>query len=312
MSKLIVSIGDLFFFRVKHKTLVRWATFASTFVAIVLIAFKAWAFWLTGSLSLQASLIDSCLDAFASIINMVAVYHALKPADDNHRFGHGKAESLAALGQSLFILGSALWLLREVYVHFIHPETLENTATGIFVMVLSIVMTTFLVAFQKYVITKSKSPAIQADSLHYQTDILINGSVCIALILGGYFGIRGADEVLGALIGLYILYSVVEIIITAVNVLMDHECSDEIRSQIKEVVRAHPQILGAHDLRTRHSGTTIIVQLHIELDERLTLKEAHAITEDLEMRIIAALGDAEVLIHQDPRDTSQGIAFHKG
>ncbi|MDC3263987.1 cation diffusion facilitator family transporter [Porticoccaceae bacterium] len=283
--------------------LLRLATYASTSVALVLIALKFFAWGSSGSVSLLATLIDSMLDALASIINLVAVRHALTPADKEHRFGHGKAEALAGLSQSLFIAGSAGFLLFEAAERIINPVAVESVQLGIVVMVISIVATLGLLSFQQHVIRKTKSTAIRADALHYRTDLLVNGSVIIALILVS-LGWPGFDGVFAAVIGAYILYSAREIIITSYDHLMDRELPDEDRDSIKALVLAHPSVRGMHDLRSRHSGTMTFIQLHLELDDDLSLMAAHKISDEVEARILSVFPGSEIIIHIDPQSVA--------
>ena len=294
--------------------LLRLATYASTSVAVFLIAAKLFAWASSDSVSLLATLIDSILDALASLINLVAVRHALTPADREHRFGHGKAEALAGLSQSLFIAGSAAYLLLEAAERIINPVAVESIELGIWVMVLSIVATLLLLRFQQHVIRKTNSTAIRADALHYKTDLLVNGSVIVALVLAS-FGWYGFDGVFGAAIGLYILFSAREIIITSCDHLMDRELPDEQREQIKALVLEHPNARGLHDLRSRHSGTMTFIQLHLELDDDLSLLEAHKISDEVEERILAAFPGSEIIIHLDPQSVvgHEAVAeFHSG
>jgi ferrous-iron efflux pump FieF len=283
--------------------LLRLATYASTSVALVLIALKFFAWGSSGSVSLLATLIDSMLDALASIINLVAVRHALTPADKEHRFGHGKAEALAGLSQSLFIAGSAGFLLFEAAERIINPVAVESVQLGIVVMVISIVATLGLLSFQQHVIRKTKSTAIRADALHYRTDLLVNGSVIIALILVS-LGWPGFDGVFAAVIGAYILYSAREIIITSYDHLMDRELPDEDRDSIKALVLEHPSVRGMHDLRSRHSGTMTFIQLHLELDDDLSLMAAHKISDEVEARILSVFPGSEIIIHIDPQSVA--------
>ncbi|WP_026195411.1 cation diffusion facilitator family transporter [Mariprofundus ferrooxydans] len=279
--------------------LMRMATYASTSVALVLILTKTAAWMMTDSVSLLATLIDSCLDAAASMLNLLAVRHALEPADKLHRFGHGKAEALAGLGQSTFIAGSALFLCFESIGRFSHPQPIEAMPVGVGVMIFSILATLGLMLFQRHVIRQSNSTAIKADHLHYKTDLIVNGAVIAALILA-YYGWPGFDPVFAIAIAGYILFSAAEIARESLDLLMDRELPDEQRARIKEIVKKHPQTRGIHDLRTRKSGMTAFIQLHLELDGHLTLMQAHAIADDVEALILAEFEDAEVIIHQDP------------
>ncbi len=279
--------------------LMRLATYASTGTAGVLIVTKFVAWIMTGSVSLFATLIDSCLDALASLINLFAVRHALAPADKSHRFGHGKAEALAGLGQATFIAGSAMFLVIEAIGRLIQPQPIEAVPIGVGVMLFSILATLALVAFQAHVIRKSGSTAIKADHLHYKTDLLVNGGVVAALLLANA-GWPGFDPVFALAIAAYILHSAWEIMREALDHLMDRELGAEARERIKAIVRAHPETRGLHDLRTRRSGGTVFIQLHVEMDDDLPLIEAHRIADEVEAEIRAAFEGAEVIIHQDP------------
>ena len=286
--------------------LMRWATYASMSVAILLILTKAVAWIMTGSVSLMATLIDSCLDALASLVNLLAVRHALMPADKLHRFGHGKAEALAGLGQATFITGSALFLVLESISHLWNPQPISAMNIGIGVMVISILATIGLLIFQRYVISKTGSTAIKADHLHYKTDLMVNGSVIVALLLA-YYGWPGFDPLFALGIAAYILYSAWEIASESLDLLMDRELPVQDRDRIKAIARNHPQTRGMHDLRTRKSGTTMFIQLHLELDDQLTLIQAHAIADDVEDRIRAEYPDAEVIIHEEPASLDEPI-----
>jgi len=282
-----------------HGQLMRNATYASATVAVVLIICKAAAWVYTDSVSLMATLMDSCLDVLASLLNLLAVRHALSPADREHRFGHGKAEALSGLGQSMFIAGSALFLVLESLRRLWSPQPIEMAMVGVVVMGISIVLTLVLVSYQNMVIKQTGSTAIRADSLHYRTDLLINFGVLIALLFSQYLWV-GVDALVALGIVGFLLHSVWEIIHHALDDLMDHELSEDARSSIKKVVCDHPQVQGMHDLRTRRSGLTTFVQLHLELEDHLTLFEAHAISDEVEASLRQLFPQAEILIHEDP------------
>ncbi len=286
--------------------LMKLATYASVSVAISLILAKLVAWFWTDSVSMLATLIDSTLDALAAIINMIAVRHALTPADKDHRFGHGKAEALAGLGQAMFIAGSAGFLMLEAVGRFFHPQPIEGMAVGIGVMIFSLIATLGLLAFQTHVINKTNSTAIKADSLHYKTDLYMNASVIVALLLAVY-GWPGFDAIFGIGIGIFVLYSAWEIVQHAIGDLMDKELSNEERQQIVDIVVAHPKARGMHDLRTRKSGVTYFIQLHLELDDHLMLKEAHKIADQVEASLSEAFPNSEIIIHQDPHSLKEKI-----
>jgi ferrous-iron efflux pump FieF len=278
----------------------RLATYASISVAMLLIAGKLVAWGLSDSISLLATLIDSVLDALASLINLIAVRHALTPADREHRFGHGKAEALAGLSQSMFIAGSAGFLLLEAGRRIIDPVSVQHAGISIAVMVFSIVATLLLVLFQNYVIRKTQSTAIRADALHYKSDLVINASVILALWLS-MRGLPQFDAPIGMLIAVYILYSAWEIIRVSYDQLMDRELPDQERSKIKQIVLKHPKAKGLHDLRTRSSGTVTFIQLHLELDDDLSLLQAHNISDEVEESLLLEYPGAEIIIHIDPQ-----------
>ncbi len=278
----------------------RWATYASVLVASILIVSKLYAWMVTDSVSLLSTLIDSFLDAAASLVNLLAVRHSLQPADREHRFGHGKAEALAGLAQSAFITGSALFLLIEAAERLLNPKMLLQTQVGYFVMVLSIVLTVGLVVFQRYVVKRSGSLAISADSLHYQGDVMINASVILSLYLVSQFDLPLVDPLFAIAIAAYIVYTAWQIGAEAFQVLMDRELPDEDRQKIREIVIGDPGVLGMHDLRTRSSGTQVFIQLHLELDGQMKLHEAHKIADRVELMVADAFPNAEVIVHQDP------------
>jgi len=279
--------------------LMRRATYASVSVALVLIVAKLFAWGVSDAVSLLATLIDSVLDALASLINLLAVRHALSPADREHRFGHGKAEALAGLGQAAFIAGSAGFLLLESARRFANPVQLDTYGLRVAVMLFSMAATIGLLWYQRRVIRQTGSTAISADALHYRTDLLVNGSVILALWLS-VKGWPGFDPLFAIAIAIYILYSAWEIVQRAFDHLMDRELPDEDREQIKAIARSHPEVRGLHDLRSRKSGLDTFIQLHLELDDELRLLRAHAISDEVEQRLQQAYPTAEIIIHIDP------------
>lgn len=280
--------------------LMRLASYAAVSVALVLIAAKLAAWLLTGSVALLSSLVDSVLDGFASIVAFVAIRQALTPADKEHRFGHGKAEPIAALGQAAFIVGSALFLSVEAVRRLWAPQPVAQQEIGIAVMVFSILLTLALVAFQRHVIRRTGSLVVSADSLHYKGDLLINLSIIASLVLTGWFDFPLADPVFALGIALYLVWNARGIGGEALDMLMDRELPDEERRSILALVRDHPGVLGVHDLRTRAAGPDRFIQMHLELDGATSLAEAHAIADAVEAKIEAAFPGADVIVHQDP------------
>jgi ferrous-iron efflux pump FieF len=278
----------------------RWAALASVGVAVTLIIAKAAAWVVTGSVSLLSTLIDSLLDLAASLLNLIAIRQAAVPPDSEHRFGHGKAEPLAGLGQAAFISGSAAFLLFEATQRSIRPRPIENEEVGLAVMVFSIVLTLGLVLFEKWVTRRTGSVAVRADAAHYTSDLLVNLGVIAALLLVSHFGWTRADPLIAIVVALCILVSAWQVFHSSLNLLMDRELPDADRTRIKALALAHPQVRSLHDLRTRSSGTRSFIQLHLELDGSLSLADAHAISDQVMGAIEQAFPNAEVLIHEDP------------
>ena len=288
--------------KTSNDRLMRNATYASVSVACTLIFIKIIAYVVTGSVALLSSLIDSCLDAIASIINLLAVRHSLTPADEDHRFGHGKAEPLAGLGQAAFIIVSSLFLIFQALNRLVTPRPVDHGMTGIVVTVISLLFTIGLVRYQKHVVEKTGSLAVEADSIHYLSDIILNLSVIAALVCSAYLGWPTADPIFALGIAAYIIYSAWTIVINAYNQLMDRELPDEDRDRIITIAKQHPEVVSLHELRTRTSGKDVFIQLHLEMNGEITLNTAHRIADEVEEEIRQAFPGADILIHQDPYD----------
>ncbi|MHB8789912.1 MAG: cation diffusion facilitator family transporter [Desulfobulbaceae bacterium] len=280
------------------------ATYASVAMALVLICGKLVAWLLTGSLTVMASLVDSLMDAAASTINLVAVRLSLNPADEEHRFGHGKAEFLAGLAQASFIAGSAFFLLVHAFERLRNPTPVTQVTTGLIIMALATIGTAGLLAYQRRVIKKTGSMAIRSDALHYATDVLTNLGTIAALLLAHY-GWPGLDPLFAIVIAGYILYSAGKIGYEAGQMLMDRELPPEIREEIIRIARTPPQVRGVHDVRTRQSGQTMMIQLHLELEDHIPLLRAHGIARAVEKEILRSWPGADVLIHQDPAELAR-------
>ncbi|MBA1203025.1 cation diffusion facilitator family transporter [Pseudomonas capeferrum] len=283
----------------EHQRLLRLATRASLAVASILVVSKAIGWWLSGSVSLLAGLTDSALDAVASLLNLLAVHYALRPADDDHRFGHGKAEAMAGMAQALFIGASAALIGVQAFGRLQSPQPLGDTGVGIAVMLLSLGLTVALLAFQRKVIRATGSTAVRADSLHYRSDLLLNGSILLALLLAR-MGWPQLDALFGLGIAFYILWSALQIARESTAILMDQELPVDIGQQMLEVVCAIPGVKGAHDLRTRVSGSHWFVQVHLELPGDLPLHDAHALCVQASAAIRQRYPRADVIVHADP------------
>lgn len=282
------------------RKLMRRATNLAVAAAALLIVGKLGAWLATDSVSMLSSLADSVMDVLASLINLFAVRQALVPPDREHRFGHGKAEPLAGLGQTLFITASAIFLIVEAVGRILEPEPIERAPVGIGVMGFAILVTTLLVTYQRRVVRLTGSTAIRADSLHYTSDILMNVGVIAALALAMTLGWGLADPIIAIAIAGVIIHAAYRVGRSAIEQLMDREFPEEERERIRRIVLEHPEVRDCHDLRTRRSGIDSFIQVHVEMDRSLTLLRAHEISDDVEARIREAFPHAEVLIHADP------------
>lgn len=272
---------------------------ASVLVALTLITIKGGVWWFSGSVSLLASLIDSVMDSLASLVNFFAIRYSLQPADEEHRFGHGKAEALAGLGQATLIAISALLLGREAVLKLLDPQPVTQLEWAIGVMLVSILLTFMLLMLQRYTIRRTGSTAIEADSLHYLSDLAVNVGIIVALVasLNGFLWVDGT---VAFLIAIYIFYAAWGIGNESVQLLLDREIPGNVREEIGSIVASHPQALGFHQLRTRQSGRTQFIQLHVDMEESLSLRDAHDLAERIEMDIRARFPMADVIIHEDP------------
>jgi ferrous-iron efflux pump FieF len=278
--------------------LTKQVTLASIIVAIMLILTKTWAYWATGSVSMLGSLLDSLLDGVTSLINFIALRFALIPADDDHKFGHGKMESIAALAQSAFMIGSAFVLVLNSFDAMLDRRQVVDSHIGMGVSVFAIFITLILVSYQKYVMRKTRSLIVEADSLHYQGDLLLNLSVVFALLFVD-FGIIWMDAAMAICIAIFLCYNAWGVGKKAFQDLMD-EHLPEIEKRVLELASNTPGTQGCHDVRCRQSGPHLFIQFHLELDEALPLWSAHEIGDRLEQTLKQEFPDSEILIHHDP------------
>ena len=289
----------------KQIRLLTLAGFASVGVALTLIGLKVWAWRATGSVAMLSSLADSLLDLLASLVTLFAVRVSIAPADREHRFGHGKSEGIAGVVQAVIVSGSAAYVCVQAIERLIAPTAVESPATGYFVMACSMVLTIALVAFQRYVVRRTGSLAIAADSVHYRADILTTLAVLAAVYLSSERGLHGFDPLFALVVVGLILWSVAEIVRDALKMLLDRELPDNDRRRIEAIARAHSEVLGVHDLRTRSSGATQFIQFHVELDPAIDLSHAHAVCDAVEREVRDAYPSADVLIHADPHGLAE-------
>lgn len=294
----------------REEKLLRRVTLASVGVAVLLIALKLVTAISTNAISMMASLIDSTMDLFASLVTLIAVRIALQPPDEDHRFGHGKAEPLAALAQATFIAGSGAFLLLEAVSRLIRPQAIETVGLGIAVMIISMVVTAFLVLFQRHVIRVTHSPAIKADAAHYGSDFLVNAATIAALWLANQ-GVYWIDPIFGAAVGGFILLSAWFVGRKALDQLMDREVLDGSEERIHAIAVGHPRVEAADHIRTRMAGRTMIIQLYIYLKNDLDLDHAHVIGDEVAAQIQEKFPGADILIHEEPyHGTNPHLSAH--
>jgi ferrous-iron efflux pump FieF len=281
-------------------SLMRRAAMASVLVSAFLLIIKTFAYFASHSVALLASLADSALDLFTSSLNLFAIHQALTPADDEHRFGHGKAEPLAGLAQAAFIAASALFLVIQAVNRIIAPEPLENSIPALLVMCVAIACAIGLILYERSVVAKTGSVALEADKTHYLGDLATNIGVVLALVLTIYAGWTLADPLIAIAVALIMSWSAWGVGRSSMDQLMDHELPVEERAQIAQIVRGHGAVRSLHDLKTRKAGLSVFIQVHLELDPDMKLAEAHAISDEVERDLMAAFPGAEVIIHQDP------------
>jgi ferrous-iron efflux pump FieF len=278
----------------------RLAAVASVSVASILIASKLATWGFTGSVSVLSSLIDSVIDVVASLVTLVSVRQAAQPADRAHRFGHGKAEPLGALAQAAFIAGSAMMIGLEAGQRLFDPQPVEHSLAGIAAMLFAIALTTGLVLVQRTVVSRTGSIAIGADRLHYQSDLLVNLAVILALLLTETSSWPHFDPLFALGIIGFLLVSAWKLLQGALDMLMDRELPEAERARILALALEHPGAHDVHDLRTRAAGTDVFIELHLELEGGLSLAQAHDVTHQVETRIRKAYPGASILIHQEP------------
>jgi ferrous-iron efflux pump FieF len=281
-------------------TLTRRAAIASVTAATILLFLKAYAARATGSVAMLGSLADTGLDLLSSLVTLYAVSLAAQPADADHRFGHGKAEAIAALMQTLVIFGSAGAIGGRAMMTIGHAAPLTRPDIGIGVSLLAAAMTLALVAYQRHVVRVTGSIAIQTDHVHYQSDLFLNLAVVVAFALEAWGGVHGADAVFGMGIAMYLAWGAARAARAAVDMLMDREWPEAKRQTLLTVVARHPKVDGVHELRTRSSGVTDFIQFHVWLAPDMTVGAAHAIVDEIEADVASAFPGAEILIHVDP------------
>lgn len=288
----------------------RLATSASVLVASVLVGVKLWAYAASHSVAVLASFADSALDLAASLTTFYAVRYAAAPADREHRYGHGKAESFASLFQALLVAVSAALVARESVARLLNPRAVEQGALAMGVMGLSIVLTVMLVRWQSKAISQSGSVAITGDRAHYISDLAANFSVILGIGLTLYLGLGWADALVGLGIAIWLVWTAWGVARKALDQMLDRELPDNERRKIKKLALEVEGVLSVHELRTRAAGIFVHIQFHVDLDPKISLAEAHKIVVEVEKCLLEVYPAADILIHPDPKGEaeSHGIA----
>ncbi len=302
-------------FGLSDHALIKSCSVASIAVVSLLIIIKSIILQKTSSFGIQASLLDSMLDVIASVINFFAIRKALQPPTSHYRFGFGKAEALAGLSQSMLIALSAIWLLDEHFTHFSSPSGVFISNQAFCLMLLAASLTISLVMWQRYVLRKVKSLAVQADSMHYETDLYMDAGVLLNFLALKYFGFEKIDFIFGTIALIFILHKTYPIFKQSFDVLMDRELSDDMRLKILKTIYENRHVKNVHQLRTRSSGQYEIIQFHVVLPSKLNLYDAHHITSDIEGALLKLLPKAHIIIHQDcdkdQEDTDENYLLNK-
>jgi ferrous-iron efflux pump FieF len=278
----------------------RSAAIASVSVSLFLVAIKTFAYFASHSVAMPASLADSALDLFTAWLNLVAIRQSLTPADAEHRFGHGKAEPLAGLAQSAFISASALFLVIQAVNRILAPEPIDNSLEALIVMCIAITCAIGLILYERRVVAKTGSLAVEADQTHYLGDLATNIGVVVALVLSSRLGWTLADPLIAIAVAGIMLFTAIGVGRTSFNQLMDRELPDEERARICRIALSHTAVKNVHDLKTRMAGLSTFIQLHLALDPQMRLVDAHAVSDAVEKALLEAYPGAEVIIHQDP------------
>jgi ferrous-iron efflux pump FieF len=284
----------------KVGALMKRAAIASVSVSLFLVVIKTFAYFASHSVAMLASLADSALDLFTSSLNLIAIRSALTPADAEHRFGHGKAEPLAGLAQGAFICASALFLVIQGINRILAPEPIDHSIAALIVMCVAIAIAIGLILYQRKVVAKTGSLAVEADQTHYFGDLVTNIGVVLALLLSSLLGWTLADPLIAIAVAGIMAYTAFGVGRAAFHQLMDRELPQAERDRIGRIARSHPAVKNVHDLKTRSAGLSTFIQLHLGLDPNMPLAEAHKISDAVEHALLQAYPGADVIIHQDP------------
>jgi len=294
----------------KNQKPILYASLFAILVAFILVVLKTTIYILSGSTAVLATLVDSIVDFFVSLMLFYALRYSFRPADEDHRHGHGKMEALASLFQGTLVIAAGIYVIFESLERFAAPQEITHHILAIGILLVSIALSFVVLMVQGRVLQKNQSLILEADFSHYKTDLFLNASVIFSLIMNVMHGPLWLDPLIALLISGYFFFTAYRITKNSINVLMDRELSDDIRQHIEGLVKNHHGVLGFHDLRTRHCGMYYHINIDVELDKSLKLEEAHDIVRALDQKIMDHYPNAEVMIHMDPEGDTDD-ARHK-
>jgi len=283
------------------------ATVVATIVATALTILKLVIGVMSGSVAVLASAIDSLLDMAISIFNFFAIKKSEEDPDDAYQYGKGKIQAIAGVIEGTVITISGLYIIYKALEKLMNGSQSSLLTPSIVVMLISIIVTFFLVRYLLRIAKETDNIVIKADALHYQTDLWSNAAVLVSLVLVWMTGFDSIDALFGLGIGVYIVYSAYEIIQDGIAILLDRALEGEVVARIGEIISSHPQTTSYHWLKTRTDGTTNFVEFHLVLHPEMPLQEAHDITDEVEEKIVALDEKKRWLItpHYDPYDDEE-------
>lgn len=293
-----------------NHTLTKSALYFSTIISLCIFLVKIYGFWITNSMTILASAIDSLLDIFSSMINLAAMVLALSPPDNNHRFGKNKIEDLAVFGQSIIFFGLGIYMIFSTINRFLHPVEITNIDVGINTILICIALTAILIIYQSYVIKKTHSRIVQADKLHYAGDFLTSVTGLVSIYFTSTFSL--IDPICSIAIAFYIIFNAYGLFMQSVKILIDQEFQESEKKKILEVLGQYNNVVyGIHELKTRYAGSKPFIQFHIEISGDMTVFEAHQISDDISDALELAFPGAEITIHQDPAGLEKEVKYRE-
>ncbi len=285
----------------RSETLRRRAATASLIAAVVLVSIKLFAVIVTGSVAILSTLLDSAADVVAAVVTVIGVREAAKPADDKHRFGHGKADALSALAHGVFIAAAGLLITADAGRRLlVDPAPVSTPQIGLIAMIACFAITGLLVLYQRHVVRQAGSQAIRADCLNHIGDLLTMAAVFLSLLVSKVTGLLWVDPLAAMLIALWLFSNSARVTMSAIDELMDRELPASYRKKVESLITDHPDVHDLHDLRTRGAGPKVFIDVHCEIDGTLSLEEVHKVMDEIEQKLEQRFPNAEIVIHPEP------------